>query len=149
MTELPCTRARRFGEIRVDFKDPATAQRYRKIVRRGNLTFLGRKRHGKITRQSSVHREFRTVNLRISDSLCRMPNFKKLRKKTSVFYTDVYGRQMRTGPGRRNVKQFISRGFSLTISGFFEIAEPWTAEYRGGHRGRFPEIGHGIDPNRN
>lgn len=141
---LLCTGSPRRGELTFDVQDPITAAKDASGTEKVNL---GRNTHMGFRRHVGVQRTVRARDLRVSLNNCR----KTLGAEFAggVFYTDAYGLELRDGPGRNNVRQFIRPGFSAALSGKFQPAGPWLGLHTADVNVHFEDLGFGIDPDQN
>lgn len=139
-TRPMCSSVNKGGEPTVDFKDPILA---RSSVQTGK-TWLGRvdNKRRRLELHPGVDREFRAINFVIAAAQCPV-------RRRWKFYTDVYGKSARKGPGKGNVAQFIEPGFRLAISGEFQPVDTWLGLYKNGALGEMQNIALGIDETRN
>ena len=140
-TKPICSKISSGHEPTVDFKDPALAKR---DVKGRRTTKLGRIQHGRFQWNASVDRELRSKGWVLGGNLCEFGD-----GIHGKFYTDVFGQEMKDGPGANNVRQFMKKGFRMEISGDFQPTDPWLGLYRKGHRGKLQNIAFGIDEKEN
>lgn len=105
-------------------------------------TLLGRELNGKLYRSTGLNRSLRGSKMTFAQRLC--PD-----NASGEFYTDVYGKQVLSGPGKNAVRQFIKPGFEMRIDDRYEPIDPWTGLHTNAGRGFFIDHGYGIDPDKN
>ena len=140
-TRPMCSEISNAREPAIDFKDAGLAKRY---VSGKETTRLGRMKGGRLHLYPSVNRELRSKDWVIDGDLCKFSD-----GVHGKFYTDVYGEDVRDGPGTNNVRQYIKKGFRTKISGDFETTDPWLGLYLNGIRGELRNIAFGIDETKN
>ena len=137
-TRPMCSSTVRGGEPTVDIRNPTTALKDAD-GKLSDVTYLGRKSSGVFNIQPSLNRRFRVKECVLSSELCGFDI-----PKSGKFYTDVYGKELRDGPGLDAIAQYFEPGFKFKISGGFETDQTWLGTYRDGKKGRFQDIGYGI-----
>lgn len=132
-----CARARsRTALLNVGFKLPNTG--FKSVAEPDAVTNLGLTIAGRFYKSVGLNRSIKANRMVLAQGLC--PG-----GADGYFYTDVDGRNVMDGPGPDRVRQFVKRGFNLTINGRFEVVEPWTGLHTKGARGFFSDHGYGID----
>lgn len=149
-----CTDTKRGSEPIWDFKTMGLAM---KAIEGTATTQLGALRFGgKFVPHASAERRFRSRSFSIGDAHCTLKKQEPgAQKKTTVtgmngkFYTNRYGKSLVDGPSPNAIAQYIAPGFSVTISGTFEILETWLGLYKAGANGDFINVGFAIDEGEN
>lgn len=138
-----CMKARNRREgVNIVLKTPNTG--IRSMARQGEKVLLGRLLHGKMHQSKGLNRELRFKNLQFGAEFCPSSG-----AKGGYFYTDPTGHQIRPGPGPTSVRQYVEPGFKASLTGKFEIEDPWGGLHRDQARGFFTDHGFGIDPEQN
>jgi len=141
-----CASLEKKGEFRIDFRDPILAMRRTRDAdptKGPGRTWLRQKRGNGLTVSPGVNREIRVKKLIIGASECgfNVPGGR--------FYTDPYGKELKKGPGKNSIAQFIRKGFRLVVDGDFLPEETWLGLYEKDGEGRLINIGGGIDETKN
>lgn len=141
-TDILCTTASRFNKFAVDFILPSTAS---KTPAGLESVPLGVRQRKGIMRNNGIKRDIRFRKVIVGAQYCgREAGF-----TGGYFYTDVYGKESRSGPGPDAVRQYIKPGFSATIMGKFEPTGQWLGKYIEGKHDFLRDIGYGVDPDSN
>lgn len=139
MTMPICASADRFGEVQIDVKSPASG--VKSVRQLDTRVELGRSP----LRNVALSRNLRMMNLRLGAKHCKFGNGEVT---GGVFYTDARGENL-VEKGRKGVRQYITPGFEVTVSGKYEPFEMGLGEHADGHVEFFSDLGYGVDPNRN
>lgn len=90
----------------------------------------------------------RMKDVQFGAMLCEFAN-KPNATVSGYFYTSPKGDELLDGPGRNGIRQYIKEGFSLKVSGTFEVAELGLGLHGDGVQGFFTDHGYGPDPETN
>lgn len=149
ITQPPCTRSPRGGELVFDIQDPSTGVRVMppgtekvnlgRIDQPGNVALF--------RRHISLRRTLRVKEFEISAEACGFgEGF-----AGGTFYTDPFGREVRPGPGPNNVKQYIKPGWKAKLNGKWQVGpgNHWMGVHVHGAKDFFLDHGYGINPSVN
>lgn len=129
-----------FGEIIVDLKTPGTG--IKSENKEDEAVLLGR-----FSRNAGQARRMRMKEVEFSGKHCMFENTNET--VSGYFYTDPRGENLVAGPGRGAIRQYAREGFSLKVSGIFEVAELGLGLHANGVMGFFTDHGYGLDPEQN
>lgn len=125
----------------VVLKLPNTA--FKSLAEPNTIVNLGKKTRGRFYRSTGLNRSLRFRRLNIGAQHCPEG------AAGGFFYTDQFGKEIRSGPGPNSVRQFVKPGFNFVLNGRYEAVDTWTGLHFKGARGFFSDHGYGIDPDRN
>lgn len=138
-TDFMCTISKRFEKFAVDILNPSTGIRDAKS---GNLVWLGLGADEEFSIRNGLKRTIVFGDVKFGAKHCGFgPSF-----KGGYFFTDVYGKELRNGPGRDTVRQYIKPGFETQIAEKFGPSERWMLLYKERTLRSFESIGYGINP---
>lgn len=133
------------GKISLDITDASTG--IKSIAEKGVKILLGSYNDGQFIRSTGSKRLLQLNNFIIAEDACmfKLGNIHGERSASGVFYTDAYGKNLMSGPGPNNVRQFIKRGFRITLSGRYEAVDSWLGLHKNNHMGFMQNYGYGLD----
>lgn len=127
----PCTNAGKGGELTFDIQDPITGIR---SIAGKEAVWLGHTYAEEGFRPNlGLKRTVRARDFTVSAEACGFGR----KFKGGQFYTDVYGKKLLRGPGKRAVRQFIKPGFRGSISGKWTPSGLWRGLHRSSKQERF------------
>lgn len=157
-----CTNPKKDGDsgVRTVLKYPGLAAKS-VALRSSQSTQLHLMIKGVLYRSVNLERIILASELEIAEKHCPDGG-------TGEFFTDKWGKKL-DGDGPRAIKQFIRKGFSLTLDGRWEPIDPWQGIYGEGDgvgcgkgdgsgdrnsenfldQGFFVNLGYGVDPDSN
>lgn len=128
-----------FGEIVVDIKTPSSG--IKSFSQQDVLVKLG----GPTWRNVGTSRSIQFKRLEFSAKHCKFENTDEA--VSGYFYTDSLGKTLLSGPGKGAIRQFISPGFEITLSGIYGVAELALGMHMLGYPdGHFTDYGFGLSP---
>ena len=149
-TNPMCSGEKRDGTLALDFQGPALA-----IKSAGQMDVpvqLGFERDGKFVRQTGFSRLLSMGNgYKFGDRYCPF-DLSKARAPghpSGYFYTDPYGKEIKDGPGKTHLLQFIKPGFHISIEGKYDPVETFTGLSARDAEFRLQNYGYGLDPTKN
>ncbi len=141
-----CAKTTNYLEPTIDIKDPVMAMKNPVLPacgKRCNVQLLGSGEGKSFIPQASIDREFRVTNMMFDINECKFRGTKSF--KGGYFYTDPYASEIRNGPGRHHIRQYIKPGFRYPVTGFYNTLDTWQGLYQKGAKGHFQNVGYGID----
>lgn len=148
ITVPPCTKSPRGGELVLDVQDPITAVREVPGDTKVALGVIDRPGPVAVFRRHiSLRRTLRAKDLEVSAAACGFDGG----FDGGEFYTDPEGKELRSGPGPNNVRQYIKKGWSAKISGRWQVGlgNLWLGAHVHGSKEFFYDQGYGVSPEMN
>lgn len=136
-----CVSAPPFGQIIVDLKSPGSGVKGTDRV--NEMVELSRS-----TRNVGAARSIRVdAPITFSGAHCKFSNSDA--EVSGYFYTDTKGETLLDGPGPNAVRQYAKKGFSLDVTGVFEVEELGLGLHEHRKLGFFYDHGYGLNPDKN